>query len=95
MAPLTYDVRTSVRRSGRRRWIDLRVSLSQAATVVAILQRRDVPVVAAVRGGRVGENTFAVSVPRRVRPGRYALKLVLATATERRTLIRAISVPRA
>ena len=93
-AVLTYVVRASVRKKSNRRWIDLRLSLSHPATVVAILQRAQVPLVAAVRTGRPGANAFVVSLPRRVRAGRYALKLVLATANSRRTVTRALLVPK-
>jgi hypothetical protein len=93
-APLTYSVRTSVRRTGGRRWIDLRLTLSQPATLVAILHRSEVPFVATVRTGKAGSNAFALSVPRRVRAGRYALRLVLATSSARHTINRRISLPK-
>jgi hypothetical protein len=91
---LAYTVRASVRRTGTRRWIDLRLTLSQPATVVAILHRAEVPAVATVRTGRAGANTYAINVPRRVRPGRYALRLVLASAASRHTVTRRISIPK-
>jgi hypothetical protein len=93
-ALLTYSVQTSASRQGSRRWIHLKVTLSQSATVVAIMHRTEVPVIAAVRTGRLGSNAFAVSVPRRVRRGRYALRLVLATPSARHTLNRRISIPK-
>jgi hypothetical protein len=87
-------VRTSARRTGRLRWIDVRLSLSDAATVVTVLHRRDVPSLVAVRTGRAGSNTFAVAVPTRVRAGRYTLKLVFGTATAHHTATRPISIPK-
>ena len=93
-APLSFTVRTIMRRTGGRRWIDLQVSLSEAAAVVAILQRRSSPVLAAVRTARPGANAFVLTLPRRVRSGRYELKIVLATATVTRTLHRRVSVPK-
>jgi hypothetical protein len=93
-ATLAYTVRTSVRRDGKRRWIDLRLTLSQSATVVAILHRAEVPAVAAVRTGRAGSNTFAITVPRRVRAGRYALKLVLASSNAHHVVTRGVSIPK-
>jgi hypothetical protein len=93
-APLTYSLRASVRRTGGRRWIDLRLTLSHPATVVAIVHRSEVPFVATVRTGQAGSNTFAVSVPRRVRAGRYALRLVLATSSAHHTVNRRISLPK-
>jgi hypothetical protein len=93
-ATLAYTVRTSVRRNGKRRWIDLRLTLSQPATVVAILHRAQVPAVAVVRKGLAGSNAFAITVPRRVRAGRYALKLVLASSGAHNVVTRGVSIPK-
>jgi hypothetical protein len=91
----SYTVtRVSARRSGPFRWIDLHVSLSQTATVVAVLHRSDVPALVAVRTGRAGENRFAVAVPARVRAGRYALRLVFGTGAGHQTITRRIAIPR-
>jgi hypothetical protein len=91
----SYTVtRVSARRSGPFRWIDLHVSLSHDATVVAVLHRRDVPALVAVRTGRAGENRFAVAVPARVRAGRYALRLVFGTGAGHQTITRRIAIPR-
>jgi hypothetical protein len=91
----SYTVtRVSARRSGPFRWIDLHVSLSQTATVVAVLHRSGVPALVAVRTGRVGENRFAVAVPARVRAGRYALRLVFGTGAGHQTITRRIAIPR-
>jgi hypothetical protein len=84
----------SARRSGPFRWIDLHVSLSHDATVVAVLHRSDVPTLVAVRTGRAGENRFAVAVPARVRAGRYELRLVFGTGAGHQTITRRIAIPR-
>lgn len=91
----SYTVtRVSAQRSGPFRWIDLRVSLSHTATVVAVLHRSDVPALVAVRTGRAGENRFTVAVPARVRAGRYALRLVFGTGAGHLTITRLIAIPR-
>lgn len=86
--------RVSARRSGPFRWIDLHVSLSHTATVVAVLHRSGVPSLVAVRTGRAGENRFAVAVPARVRAGRYALRLVFGTGAGHQTITRRLAMPR-
>jgi hypothetical protein len=91
----SYTVtRVSARRSGPFRWIDLHVSLSHTATVVAVLHRSGVPALVAVRTGRAGENRFAVAVPARIRAGRYALRLVFGTGAGHQTITRLIAIPR-
>ena len=72
----------------------MHLSLSKAATVVAILHRQNVPSIVAVRPGRKGTNTFAVTVPRRVHAGRYTLKLVLGVGVDQYAATRTISIPK-
>jgi len=87
-------VQISARRIGSRRQIVLRLSLSHAAMVVAVLHRSGIPSLVAIRAGRPGANTFAVAVPTRIRAGRHTLKLVLGTGAEQHTFTRRISVPK-
>jgi hypothetical protein len=89
-APFTFAVRSSARKSGARRWIDLRISLSHPAAVVAVLRRGQVPHVASVFKGSVGTSAFVISVPRRVRAGRYVLDVVLARAEDQQTVSRRV-----
>ena len=93
--PFTYTiVQVSTRRVGPVRWIHMQLSLSKAATVVAILHRQNVPSIVAVRPGREGANKFAVTVPRRVHAGRYTLKLVLGVGVDQYAATRTISIPK-
>ena len=93
--PFTYTiVQISARRTGPIRWIRLQLTLSKAATVVAILHRNNVPSVVAVRAARTGTNKLVVTVPRRVRGGRYSLKVVLGTGVDQYAVTQTISIPR-
>jgi hypothetical protein len=94
-APFIFSVaQISARRIGGLRRIDVRLSLSHASMVVAVLHRSDVPSLVAVRAGRVGANTFLLSVPARIRAGRHTLKLVVGNGTEQRTFTQSISIPK-
>ena len=93
--PFTYTiVQISARRTGPVRWIRLQLTLSKAATVVAILHRSNVPSIVAVRAARTGTTKLTVTVPRRVRAGRYSLKVVLGTGVDQYAVTRTISIPR-
>jgi hypothetical protein len=93
--PFSFSIgRISARRIGTFRQIDIPLSLSHPALVVAVLHRRDVPSLVAIRAGRAGANRFIVAVPARVRAGRHTLKLVFGTGAEQHTVLRSISVPR-
>lgn len=93
--PFTYTiVQISARRAGPVRWIRLHLSLSKAATVVAILHRQNVPSIVAVRPGQKGTNEFELTVPRRVRGGRYTLKLVLGVGSDQYAVARTIAIPK-
>ena len=93
--PFTYTiVQISARRTGPVRWIRLQLTLSKAATVVAILHRSNVPSIIAVRAARTGTTKLTVTVPRRVRAGRYSLKVVLGTGVDQYAVTRTISIPR-
>lgn len=87
-------VQVSARSTGTGRRIELRLSLSQTATIVTVLHRRTVPLLVSVRVGRPGANNFAVAVPRRVRGGIYGLQLRLATPAGTKMLSRRIAIPR-
>jgi hypothetical protein len=94
-APFTFTVaHISARRLGGLRRIDVELSLSHAAMVVAILHRGDVPSFVGVRSGRMGTNRFLLIVPARVSVGRHTLSLVIGTGTERRTFTQSISLPK-
>lgn len=94
-ASFRYTVtRVAVRKTARARWIDVQLSLSQAATVVAVLHKRGVPSLVAIRGGKSGANRYALTVPARVKAGRYTFKLVFGLGTEHHTFTRPVSVPR-
>jgi hypothetical protein len=93
--PFSFSIgRISARRIGLLRRLELQLSLSHPALVVAVLHRRDVPSLVAIRAGRAGANRFTVAVPARVRAGRHTLKLVFGTGAEQHTVLRSISVPR-
>jgi hypothetical protein len=94
-APFVYDVRSTVRRSGSRRWIVLRISLSQPASINALLARGAATTARRRAAGRQGANTFRLTVPRSARAGRYRLTVTLATADIRRTVRRSLLLPKA
>jgi hypothetical protein len=87
-------VRASLRRSRHMRWLELQVSLSHPALVVAILHRAGIPALVQLSDGHAGATTIAVPIPARVHAGRYVLRVVGATGTARTTYTRMISVPR-
>jgi hypothetical protein len=93
--PFSYSVsRLSARRSGAARRITVTVSLSHTATLVAILQRRQVPALVNVRAARAGASTFAIGIPARVRAGRYVFQLVFGRGEEQHRFTRTVSVPK-
>jgi hypothetical protein len=89
-----YSLRTVVRKQGARRLIDLRVSLSEPASVVTTLGRRGQAAATSRFQGRQGSNRFRLLVPQRVRAGRYLLTVLLQTEAQRRSITRSLVLPR-
>src|SRR6266571_8181006 len=80
----TFAVVSSVHAHGHRRWVELRVSLSRPARVVATLFRGRVISARGRYAAAKGANRFRLSVPRRAPAGRNLLKVELAAGTTRR-----------
>ncbi len=89
-----YSVRSSVRKSGNRRWIDVRISLSRSAAIAASVGRRHATTASLRFAGVEGSNAFRLMVPRRAVAGRYTLTVTLATAEIRRTVKRLLQLPK-
>jgi hypothetical protein len=91
----SYTVaRVSLKRTAGVRRLSIEVSLSQPATIVSVLHRGGVPSLVDVRGGRAGTTTWALTLNRRIKAGRYTLRLVFAKAEEHYTYTRRVAVPK-
>jgi hypothetical protein len=91
----SYTVsRVSVKRTSGARRLAIEVALSQPATIVSVLHRGGVPSLVDVRGGQAGTTKFTLALDRRIKAGRYTLRLVFAKAEERFTYTRRVAVPR-
>jgi hypothetical protein len=72
----------------------VRVTLSRPASVaLRLLQRRTLRASHLFEGVK-GANRFRLGLSRRVRPGRYALQIVLTSEGIRRSVLKPIRIPR-
>ena len=86
--------RVSFRRTAGVRRLSIELSLSQPATIVSVLHRGGVPSLVDVRSGRAGTTTLTLALGRRIKAGRYTLRLVFARAEEHYTYTRRVAVPK-
>jgi hypothetical protein len=86
--------RVSLKRAAGIRRLRIELSLSQPATIVSVLHRGGVPSLVDVRSGRVGTTTLTLALNRRIKAGRYTLRLVFARAEDHYTYTRRVAVPK-
>jgi len=78
-AAFSYSVaRVWLKRTAGVRRLSIELSLSHPATIVSVLHRGGVPSLVDVRSGRAGTTTLTLALNRRIKAGRYTLRLVLA-----------------
>jgi len=91
----SYSVaRVSLKRTAGIRRLSIELSLSHPATIVSVLHRGGVPSLVDVRSGRAGTTTLTLALNRRIKAGRYTLRLVFARAEEHYTYTRSVTVPK-
>lgn len=91
----SYTVaRVSLQRTAGVRRLSIELSLSHPATIVSMLRRGGVPSLVDVRSGRAGTTTLTLALNRRIKAGRYTLRLVFARAEDHYTYTRRVTVPK-
>jgi hypothetical protein len=94
-AALTYSLRTTVRRLGAKRWIEMRLTLSESATLSARLDKSGHRFAGGRFDARPGANRFRLLIAQRAKSGRYVLTAQLTAGNNQATIRRTITVPRA
>jgi hypothetical protein len=90
---LALTLRTSVHARQHRRWVELRLSVSQAASVVANLVRSRTVVARGRYAARAGSNRFNLNVPQRANGGPALLTVDLTADAAHRQVVRALILP--
>jgi hypothetical protein len=91
----SYTVaRVSLQRTAGIRRLSIELSLSHPATIVSMLHRGGVPSLVDVRSGRAGTTTLTLALNRRIKAGRYTLRVVFARAEDHYTYTRRVTVPK-
>jgi hypothetical protein len=88
-----FTLRTSVHSRQHKRCVELRLSLSQDATVAASLLRDRAVVTAARYAARAGSNRLQLTVPARAKGGVVRLTVDLAAGATRRRVVRTLVLP--
>ena len=89
---LIYSVRVA-RSKGQRR-IVVRLTINEPASVTISLRQGTKAVVSTIFRRPQGASTLTVAVPRRVKSGRYSLRLLVTAGSRAQVLTRSVSVPR-
>jgi hypothetical protein len=90
---LLFTLRMSVHSRQHKRWVELRLSLSQDATVAASLLRDRAVVTAARYAARAGSNRLQLTVPARAKGGVVRLTVDLTAGATRRRVVRTLVLP--
>jgi hypothetical protein len=93
-AALAYSLRTAVRRLGGKRWIDIRLTVSADATLLARLNRAQHRYANGRFDARQGANRFRLPIARQAKAGRYTLTVQLAAGDKQATVRRTVTVPK-
>lgn len=88
-----FALRTSVHARQHRRWVELRLSLSQDATVGVSLLRRRVIVTTARYAARAGSNRFSLTVPAGAKAGAALLTVDMTAGRTHRHVVRRLVLP--
>jgi hypothetical protein len=88
-----FTLRMSVHSRQHKRWVALRLSLSQDATVAASLLRDCAVVTAARYAARAGSNRLQLTVPARAKGGVVRLTVDLTAGATRRRVVRRLVLP--
>lgn len=88
-----FTLQTSVHSRQHRRWVELRLSLSQDATVAATLLRSRAVVTSARYAAHAGSNRLNLTVPAGAKRGAARLTVDLTAGTTHRRVVRTIVLP--
>jgi hypothetical protein len=92
-AVFSFTLRTSVHARQHRRWVVMRLSVSQAANIAANLLRGRTVVTRGRYAARPGSNRFNLYLPQRAKAGRAVLDVDLIAGSTRRRIVRTLVLP--
>jgi hypothetical protein len=92
-AAFLFTLRTSVHARQHRRWVELRLSLSQDATLATSVLRSRAIVTTARYAARAGSNRFNLTVPARAKGGAVLLTVDMTAGTTHRRVVRRLFLP--